>query len=68
MIDYSKRKIDYANRKPKPNNYDTLFQFRLGKNLKDDLYKFCEENKVSISKVIRNALEKYIKENNREEE
>ena len=63
MRDYSNRKIDYENRKAKPINYDTLLQIRINKNLKDKIYELAEKNKIPISEIVRNALEKYIKKN-----
>ena len=63
MIDYSKRKIDYKNRKPKVVNYDTLLQIRINKELKDKAYRVAEKKGISIPEVIRKALERFIKNN-----
>ena len=60
MRDYSNRKIDYENRKPKPINYDTILQIRINKDIKDKLYKFAEEKQIPISEIVRKALENYI--------
>lgn len=61
MRDYSNRKIDYENRKPKQINYDTILQIRINKNIKDELYKLSEEKQIPISEIVRAALETHIK-------
>ena len=61
MRDYSNRKIDYENRKPKPINYDTILQIRINKDIKDKLYKLAEEKHIPISEIVRSALETHIK-------
>lgn len=60
MRDYSNRKIDYENRKPKPINYDTIMQIRINKNLKDKISELSEKNKIPISEIVRKVLENYI--------
>lgn len=62
MRDYSKRKIDYANRKPKPINYDERLYIKINKDLKIKLYDVAEKNNVSASQMIRSILEDYLLE------
>lgn len=60
MRNYSNRKIDYENRKPKPINYDTILQIRINKDIKDKISEFSEKNKIPVSEIVRKALENYI--------
>ena len=59
MRDYSNRKIDYENRKPKQINYDTILQVRIDKNLKESLYRIAEKKGIPISEIVREALLNY---------
>ena len=60
-IDYSKRKIDYENRKPKQINYDTIMYLRINKDLKDKISELSEKNKTPVSEIVRKAIEDYLK-------
>ena len=59
MRDYSNRKIDYKNRKPKPINYDTILQIRIDKDLKEKLYQESQKNHVAASEMLRYILQRY---------
>ena len=61
MRDYSKRNIDYKNRKPKPINYDTYIQVRIDKITKDKLYEIAEKGNKMVSDIVRRLIEDYIK-------
>lgn len=63
MRDYSNRKIDYENRKPRQINYDTIMHIRINKNLKDELYEISKNKKIPISEIVRTVIENYIKKN-----
>jgi len=63
MRDYSNRKIDYENRKPRQINYDTIMHIRINKNLKDELYEISKNKKIPISEIVRTIIENYIKKN-----
>lgn len=63
MRDYSKRNFDYSTRRPKPNNYQNQIHVRLSDGLKEKIFKISEKNGIAVSKIIRDALQEYIKKN-----
>ena len=65
MYDYSKRFIDYKNRKPKPNNYSDKIYFRISQDLKNKLIAESERTDTTISEIIRKALENYLQRSRR---
>lgn len=63
MRDYSKRNFDYSTRRPKPKNLQNQIHVRLSDGLKEKIFKISEKNGIAVSKIIRDALEDYIKKN-----
>lgn len=52
--------IDYDNRKPKPINYGENLNIRIGKDLKERLYKAKEDLGEDVASITREAIELYL--------
>lgn len=58
MRDYSNRKIDYANRKPKAIHYNDYVRFRVSNEEKEALTEKAKKLNLTVGDLIRNALVK----------
>ena len=56
--------IDYSKRKPKPINYNTVLQLRTTTEFKNKLLQASQKMNMSISDIIREAINKYLQEEN----
>ena len=52
--------IDYSKRKAKPINYDTIMRIRISKGLKDRITKLSEKKQITVSDIVRKALQNYL--------